>query len=639
MNKKVIFSLFLVILTTALSYSQVKDSLMQIIAEDKDDIRTADALIQLTQLTRNPDSAIFFSQKALAIAKKRNYDHGIRRSLYNIGVAHHILGKLDSALSYYNEALDYADDMIKSKVLNNSGLIYLIRSDYVNSLHAFQQSLELKIKLNDTISVGNTYLNIGVIKYNQKEFDEAIVFYEKALLFHKKNKDIGNVASALGNIGLSYIKKKSYVDAINFYKKAFDIIIENPDAGTNSYYAAGLAEAYYETGKLDSAKYYGEMAYELSQEISDPTPKAISLHTLGLIALSEGNYSLSEDRLSLSQKIADESQQKEQEKDAIEGLYLLYKTTGNYQKALSFHEKFQQISDTLFNEDLTRQLTESELSFAFDQEKDSISFAFEKEKFALNADIEQKKLTQLFMVIGLIFLAVLVFVLYRFYSLKSQSNNQLKEKNEIINDALNKNQLLMREIHHRVKNNLQIVSSLLSIQSVYLKDGHAKKAVDNIQSRVLSMAMVHQNLYKGNDATVVDTELYLENLISSLEDSFSDENQPIDFEIDIASFEISSEYAVNLGLLVNEITTNSLKHAFPSDFDKKPAISISLEKHDNDVKLSVADNGIGMKNNSDEESYGSHLIKTLTKSMNGSVTYTNGQGTSVAINFRLDGEK
>ena len=112
-------------------------------------------------------------------------------------------------------------------------------------------------------------------------------------------------------------------------------------------------------------------------------------------------------------------------------------------------------------------LTESELSFAFDQEKDSISFAFEKEKFALNADIEQKRLTQQFMIIGLIFLAVLVFVLYRFYSLKSQSNNQLKEKNEIINDALNKNQLLMREIHHRVKNNLLIVSSLLSIQSVF----------------------------------------------------------------------------------------------------------------------------------------------------------------------------
>ena len=217
------------------------------------------------------------------------------------------------------------------------------------------------------------------------------------------------------------------------------------------------------------------------------------------------------------------------------------------------------------------------------------------------------------------------------YAQRTKSNRKLRK-------TLGENNLLIKEIHHRVKNNLQIISSLLNLQTNFLEDEKAKSAVRNIQSRVLSMAVVHQSLYKGKEITHVYADEYFEHLIRSVKNTFDDNENPVTINKELDHVRIPSDYAVNIGLITNEIITNSLKHAFPSNFKAKKEIYLGLNQGDEEIRITLKDNGIGMEKPSgsgSSGSYGWHLVQTLTNSMLGKLNVENSSGTCIRITLPL----
>jgi PAS domain S-box-containing protein len=203
-----------------------------------------------------------------------------------------------------------------------------------------------------------------------------------------------------------------------------------------------------------------------------------------------------------------------------------------------------------------------------------------------------------------------------------------------IKESLEDKKVLLREIHHRVKNNLQIISSLLNLQSDYLENEKDKNIFRDSQSRVKSMAIIHEKLYQSSNFSEIDFKGYIDSLTSYLFQSYPINPSKIKFESDIDDITLSMDTAIPCGLIINELVSNSLKYAFPDDRDGK--IKIKLKSIDDHFVLEIEDNGIGFPENfdiKDTESLGLKLVYSLTKQIDGQLEILANEKTKFRIIF------
>jgi len=208
--------------------------------------------------------------------------------------------------------------------------------------------------------------------------------------------------------------------------------------------------------------------------------------------------------------------------------------------------------------------------------------------------------------------------------------------------SLNEKELMLKEIHHRVKNNLQIISSLLTLQSESLKDQTAKEYFADSQNRIKSMAIIHEKLYQTRDFANIDIKEYVNNLVLSLFRAYNITSSQIEVEVDITNISLDVDTAIPCGLIINELVSNSLKYAFPAK--EKGKMSITLKALDDEkLQLTVSDNGPGLPQNfepSKAKSLGLTLVTILTNQLNGEIKMLNDSGTTFIITFmkRIQGK-
>ena len=200
--------------------------------------------------------------------------------------------------------------------------------------------------------------------------------------------------------------------------------------------------------------------------------------------------------------------------------------------------------------------------------------------------------------------------------------------------AIDEKEMLLREIHHRVKNNMQIISSFLSLQSSQVFDKRDSSLFTNVQDRVKSMALIHDNLYQSEDISSIQIKEYILALTSQLFATYSTLSKNIKLITDIMDITLNMETAIPLGLIISEMVTNSLKHAFPNS---KGKISISLHTKDEETELIVNDNGIGVPRGFDiqkPKNLGLQLLKTLVEQLEGTIKLDLSNGTEFKIKFK-----
>ncbi|MEO8399590.1 MAG: PAS domain S-box protein, partial [Ignavibacteriaceae bacterium] len=215
-----------------------------------------------------------------------------------------------------------------------------------------------------------------------------------------------------------------------------------------------------------------------------------------------------------------------------------------------------------------------------------------------------------------------------------QDITERKQAEQKIQASLNEKEVLLREVHHRVKNNLQIISSLLNLQATYIDDKTTREYFYESQNRIKSMALIHEKLYRPKDISKINFTEYLQELISNLSATYSVENQKIKFNTKIEDVSMNMDIAINLGLIINELISNALKYAFPNG--KEGYISISLIEESNVLKLSVIDNGIGLPeelNIIEINSLGLQLVNAFTEQLGGIFKLTGKNGTKAEMSF------
>jgi PAS domain S-box-containing protein len=211
---------------------------------------------------------------------------------------------------------------------------------------------------------------------------------------------------------------------------------------------------------------------------------------------------------------------------------------------------------------------------------------------------------------------------------------QLRASEERLKTTLHEKEVLLKEIHHRVKNNLQIIASLLSLQSDQLKDPDDLALFEDTQHRVKSMALIHESLYRTGDLAHFNFAQYVDGLCTDLLRSYADGTSHIRLHTDLAQLTFDVDTAVPCGLILNELLTNALKYAFPSDHPGD--IYIGLQAEGGHVTLKVCDTGVGFPADLDfrhTESLGLQLVSMLTDQLGGTITLSHDCGTAFAITF------
>jgi two-component system, sensor histidine kinase PdtaS len=239
-------------------------------------------------------------------------------------------------------------------------------------------------------------------------------------------------------------------------------------------------------------------------------------------------------------------------------------------------------------------------------------------------------------IVGAGLLLIILSLVYYQYRLKKRMSVTLSGKNAALENLLQEKELLLKEVHHRVKNNLHTIISLLETQSAFLTDD-ALAAIQNSQHRVYAMSLIHQKLYQVENSTSVDMASYLPELLSYLKDSFCVDRQ-IMFRTHIENIQLDVSQAIPIGLILNEAITNAIKYAFPGN--RPGEIEISMTRHrERQVCLSVSDNGIGLPGDWQKKtgnSLGLKLMQGLSEDIQGSFNIQTIKGTTVTVAFRKE---
>ncbi|TWR29636.1 hypothetical protein FPZ43_07165 [Mucilaginibacter pallidiroseus] len=313
---------------------------------------------------------------------------------------------------------------------------------------------------------------------------------------------------------------------------------------------------------------------------------------------------------------------------------------GSYANALSHYQLYKAASDSLKNIDNKKQIMGLQYQFDIDNKNRDILVLKQKAQLQQNR-IDNEMNVRNAVLGGLVLLMALSGLIYSRYNVKNKSNKlltlqqiEINRQNSTLLKLVDEKEWLLKEIHHRVKNNLQIVISLLNTQSAYLENEDALEAIKNSQHRMQAMSLIHQKLYQSNDLGTIDMAVYIRELVEYLSENFSREKR-IAVKMDIAAIRLAVSQAVPLGLILNEAISNAIKYAFVNRLTGQIDIclkQISDEKH----LLCIADDGIGLPpdfNADNLESLGMSLMRGLTEQLDGEFTLKNDTGVKVCIVF------
>jgi two-component sensor histidine kinase len=573
---------------------------------------------------------------------------------------HRTMGNHQQALPYTLAAIESAkptaDTGLVDFFYSRLGDIYRDLGQHQQALRMYRQLLARQLEMNADLTWSRVhYHNVirSMLALNQPR--QALAFCRQTLRQHPPKTALGEVymAHALGEI---YLALKDYPAAERHLRKA----LRATKAGNPFYlsYAARIdinqqiARLHLESGRYAKARYYLGQAFRLSEH----HPNLLQKSGLHLQA------------------------------------FKLDSLQGRLAPAIAHYQRYKSLQDSLFNERKSNQLIAYQVQY--DTEKKEQALQIKEQNIALlreqnksqQAAIGQQRTLRNALAGGTTLLLLLLGVIYNRYRLKRRGNRQLEaqqwqlraqqkeireknahlsqllgekeslllqkdsligEKEGLLNEKdtlltqqerlLEEKERLLKEIHHRVKNNLQVVMSLLNSQAASLADKAALSAIRESQHRVQAMALIHQKLYQSEGLARIPMQAYIKELVAYLRDSYR-LSQPVRFRLEVESIEIDVTQAVPLGLILNEAVTNACKYAFPGG--RAGTVNISLCRvpgvEPGAYQLRIEDDGVGLPEGFDparSRSLGMTLMHGFSRQLKGKLTLGGPPGLSIRLVF------
>ncbi|MEO7045761.1 MAG: histidine kinase dimerization/phosphoacceptor domain -containing protein [Ferruginibacter sp.] len=501
----------------------------------------------------------------------------------------------------------------------------------------------------DSARADNYYGELALVYQAMNKPIESAYWYKKCLL-KRENMflDPYVVYATYGLLVRQLIKISQSQEALVIIK---DVARRRPPNGAKERAAIAQAFAYcYEaTGAYELAeKYFLETLSEYTRAGIEGELLEIALHDIIQFYLSNKQFEKGSAYLNKLLSLGSTTMSRQADLELFQ--FKIDSAAGRYVNAIRHFQDYKYLNDSLFNAAKDKQFEEINIQYETDKMNKDITVKDQRIKLLtknnqLQAKTLRQEKTTRNMVLATTFLLILLLGLsYNRYRLKQRTNKKLEaqqkeisEKNTSLERLLTEKEWLVKEIHHRVKNNFHIVMGLLETQLGYLKNEEAKSAVSESQQRVHAMSLIHQKLYQAEDLSAINMPAYVNELVEYLKDSF-DVKQMIRFNLQIERIDLDVSYSIPIGLILNEAITNAIKHAFPGKNDGTVEILLKHTGEDT-LLLSIADNGVGITEAVDVNSHpsmGMNLMKGLSKDIGGVFSMKRKHGTLININFTYD---
>jgi two-component sensor histidine kinase len=548
--------------------------------------------------------------------------------------------------------------------------------NHQEAIHYGLASVESAQATKDTADIDLFYRRLGALYEELNQGEEGLPFLRKALANRLQEKDRAGVVLVARLIVFNLLAQGKAREAFDFFTK---VVKEHPpiDQLSNLAAALALAECYLALKQYPLAEKYYRQMMDIEKTIRVDSWRKIDNHRrIGNFYLVTRQYGKAHHYLDAALRL---NTLKGAMPYAVAIHLLLFKvdsTQGRYQEAIAHYQRYKSLNDSIFSEKQSRQIANLQIQYKTREKEQNIAL-LTKQNEIQQALLKQKDFQQQVIVAGASMLLLLLGLGYNRYRLKLRSNRLLEAKQQEINEKnqrlqqllgekeglllekdnlleekehlithqgyilgekdglLREKEWLLREVHHRVKNNLQIVMSLLSSQAAYLEDEKALLAIQESQNRIHAISLSHQKLYLSEKIALIDMSAYIREVVEYLHDSLQMQDQ-VRFHFSIDPIELNGALAVPLGLIINEAVTNSLKYAFPGG--RKGQVSIDLRQSDQPgYLLTIADDGIGLHPDFDlsrTRSLGMNLMRGLSKQLDGSLSIDSANGLTIQVCFR-----
>lgn len=632
------------------------DSLKERIAAQEDTIKLASIVaLDYYLSSRNPNEMIKYHEIGFQIASKLDHLYYKAQMLHLKGLAHYFLGKYDEATEHWKESLDYFNQfteeeyygesrirMMHSFLLLNMGVVSKIRGEYTAALDYYQKSLEIRKTTGYNQGVASCYVNIGNVYVENKNDEKALSYFKQAEEIYNETNSIFGQATVLNNIALIYKREKDLDLAKQYFEQSLKRYKEIDMQKNISQLYINLGLLYKDFDDCDQALDYFSLALIIKKEISDRLGVGWCYQYIGECYMHNKQYPEAMDYYQRALKIMEDLNVAKNQLACYKGLAEINAAMGDFEAAYRYKVDYSQLNDTVYSQDLTKHLAEQEARFASAEKEQELELK-DLEIVQKTAVIEKNRLQMWALIVGILLVVAIAIIFIQRFRIESRFHKVLEKQNEELrltyinlkDTVISKEEkeVMIKEIHHRVKNNLQIISSLINIQANNVEDKKVQRMFHEVQNRIISMSLLHEQLYKAPDLAHVNVDSYLEVLLDNLMKIFANDKRiALKKHIDVDS--LSVDTLIPIGLLINEVVTNSLKYAFKGR--DEGIIEIELKPHESGYILKISDNGIGMPENQLDQykdSLGMELISTFVSQLDGVIEVDVSGGTSYYVEF------
>lgn len=626
------------------------------------------------------DSTLYYCQLLMNLGNSINHPTANTMAISKVGKVMSLKGMHDTAIACTNNALNKIDNLNhqeKVKVYQNAGYSYFHNKDYITALEHYHNAVSVLKTMEEKdigalvkllITTGRVYSRADVNEKALEQFLEALRYedhpditeeikgvlfnnvasqyailknYEKAVFYGNKAynidlkvNDVPGQIMALGNLGKTYGEAGEIEQAGKSLHHAYELAKKHEVNQFIPALAISLNKFYQSTGRLDEAKIYLETSIKWALKVERPNELIFAYVEMAHLHIKTKNYSVAKQYLEKGSTLIDEER-------SSNTLLKYYKTTstldsilGDYQNSLINHHLAMKYQNHLFNEKKSMAINELELRYQTDIKDKEINTLKKENKLQLVVNDEQQK-AFIALIIAIATLTLLSVLLFYGYRTKQRSVKVIRSQKEIIEEQNAENKLLVKEMHHHVKNNLQIMHSLLNTQKImFSEDDRARSIIRESQNRIKSIALIYENLYQSGSYIMVNADGYFQELLYHIQKSFSEEKHNMELKTFIADEKMTMALAVPLGLIMNELMSNSYKYAFSNI--KNPELEINFVKmeEENTYLLEVVDNGVGLPegfNIETSKSFGLQMVNGLAQQLDGSMKVNNENGTRFKI--------
>ncbi len=586
-----------------------------------------ETLMQLS-FTNNLEEAKKYAQQAQQLASEEGRADLQRSANLMLGIAYVELTQYDSAELYLDRVLQQPERDInqfaeahyrKGFMAGNSRAFSTAAENYFRAIQYWTES-------GDQRNIARTYFGITDLYAMQSEYNKAIEYGKQAVAILEALGDKKSLAKGAIELSYTYTLQGQQQEALRYISQAIELYeaLGNEDKEL-ARALNGRGNAYKNMGNYEAAMIDYEHCRSVSKKSDFIRGVVASTANIGHTWLLQGKYAEALPNILAAIEIMTEAGDLRNLEENLMHASAIYIGLGDFEKAHLY--KTKELQEVKRQQEERVALLEQGLAEKYEAGQKAATIVLQQQR------IQQQDFIQLLLAGSAVLLTALLLLIYRGLRNKQKSNQLLAQTNALLEKKNQENELLLKEIHHRVKNNLEVVSSLLALQGAHIEDPHVLDAITESQNRVHSMGIIHQRLYQGENLAAIEMKDYFVHLSEGILDSFGLEGR-IQVECAMEELELDVDTAVPIGLIVNELLTNALKYAFPQQQPGRIRISLR-EDAEQTLHLEIADDGVGKKDIASQGTgFGTQLIQLLTRQLAGQLTEKVENGTVISLAFR-----